>query len=238
MRRNLFLCLALYFAAIAVSAAETPDSTLIVKANRAYTYREWPNVTALYMVIADRSPEQALPYSRIVLSQYMRGDTATTASVLEKALASNVPLDSVLRPLCDDAFTIGHPEIYEQFLLRMQRSLPWLHRVADIRLLDYYTRRRMPAEMVEYGTRMLALHPGDTSALDTLAQAYVLQNNLNAAAECWRRILEINPKHYTALAALANYYSDSDPCLAAGYARQALAIRSNLALQEIAEKCR
>lgn len=237
MLRKLFIALAL-FTGFAAVAAETPDSTLSAKAARAFTYREWPNVTALYMLIADRSPEQALPYSRIVLSQYMRGDTATTAAVLEKALAANVPLDSVLRPLCDDAFTIGRPDIYERFLLRMQRSLPWLHRVADIRLLDYYTRRRMPAEMVEYGTRMLALHPGDISALDTLAQAHVLQNNLDAAAECWRRILEIDPTHYTSLAALANYYSASDPCVAAGYARQALAIRYNGALQQIAEKCR
>lgn len=238
MFRKIILSLALSFSPLAILAGEAPDSLLNVKAERAYNYREWPNVTALYMLIVDRSPEQALPYSRIVLSQYMRGDTATSASVLEKALAGNVPLDSVLRPLCDDAFTIGRPEIYEQFLLNMQRSLPWLHRVADIRLLDYYTRRRMPAEMVEYGSRMLALHPNDISALDTLAQAHVLQNNLDAAAECWRRILEIDPTYYTALAALANYYSTSDPCVAAGYARQALAIRYNTALQQIADKCR
>ncbi len=238
MFRNLLLSLALLFPTLALSAAEAPDSTLSVKAERAFIYREWPNVTALYMLLADRTPDQGLPYSRIVLSQYMRSDTATTTAILEKALANNVPLDSVLRPLCDDAFTIGRPEIYEQFLLRMQRSLPWLYRVADIRLLDYYTRRRMPAEMVEYGRRRLALHPDDISALNTLAQANVLQNNLDAAAECWRRILEIDPTHYTALAALANYYSTSDPCVAAGYARQALAIRANTALQKIAEKCR
>lgn len=214
-------------------AAETPDSALAAKADRAFVNGEWSGASALYMLLSDKNPSAPLPYARIIIAQEMRSDSTGSSATMERALAHSVPLDAVLEPARTEAFTLRRPEIYENFLLRLQRTLPYLSRPIDIRLLRYYTLRRDPARMADYSHKMLAGNPADTDALATLAEAALMTGDIAAATAYWEKILEISPDNYDVLAALATTLASSDRERAVRYARRALAIRPNNALERI-----
>ena len=214
-------------------ATQTADKALADKADRAFVNREWAGASALYMLLSDKEPSAGLPYGRLIVAQEMRADTAGSAASIERALSHSVPLDSVLEPLRAEAFTLSRPGLYEDFLLRIQKRLPYLHRVIDIRLLRYYTLRRDPVKMADYSRRMLAGNPADTDAIATIADAAVMEGDTDAAIAAWERILAIDPANYNALAALANTLVSTDPVRAADYAERALAIRPNNALSAL-----
>lgn len=231
MRVLLFFTLLL--CAAGAIAAQTADKALADKADRAFVNREWAGASALYMLLSDKEPSAGLPYARLIVAQEMRADTAGSAASIERALSHSVPLDSVLKPAREAAFSLSRPDLYENLLLRLQRSLPYLHRVIDIRLLRYYTLRRDPAKMADYSRRMLTGNPADTDAIATIADAAVMEGDTDAAIAAWERILAIDPVNYNALAALANTLASTDPVRAAAYAERALAIRPNNALSAL-----
>ena len=214
-------------------AAEAPDSALAAKAARAFDNSEWAGATALYMLLSDSAPDAPLPYARMLLAQEMRSDSVGSRATVERALAHSVPVDSLLEPVCAGAFALHSPEIYERLLLRLQSELPWLHRVLDIRLLRYYTMRRDPANMIAYSRRMLAGNPADTDALATLAEGALLTGDTATAVSSCEKILDIAPASYSALASLATTLAPTDPAKAAQYARRALAIHPNTALEAL-----
>jgi len=226
----------LIFIAFDVIGTELPDSALAAKADRAFINSEWSGASALYMLLSDKNPSAPLPYARLIIAQEMRSDSLGCTATMERALANAVPLDSILEPARSAAFTLKRPELYEKLLLRLQNSLPYLHRVLDIRLLRYYTLRRDPDLMAAYSRRMLAGNPRDIDALATLAEAAMMTGDMPAAIAGWEKILEISPDNYQALAALATVLADSDREKAAGYARRALTIRPNNLLEKIAAK--
>lgn len=217
-------------------AAFGADNSLGAKAARAFDNEEWAGAAALYMLLADKTPEAALPYARLMIAQEMRADTAGSIATMERALANAVPLDSVLTPAREAAFALMRPDMYEALLLRLQRSLPYLHRVLDIRLLRFYNMRRNTEGMTAYSRKMLAGNPADTEALATLADAAVMNGDMDAAKAYWTKILEYKPDHYLALASLTNTLADTDPAAAADYARRALAIRPNTTLRKLLDK--
>ncbi|MDE6565114.1 MAG: hypothetical protein K2L92_09845 [Muribaculaceae bacterium] len=227
------IAILLIFAAFGLHASETPDSALAAKADRAFVNGEWAGASALYMLLSDKDPSAPLPYGRLIIAQEMRSDTIGSTATMERALAHSVPVDAVLEPARKEAFTFRCPQIYESFLLRLQRTLPYLRRPIDIRLLRYYTLRRDPARMASYSHKMLAGNPADTDALATLADAAMMTGDIAAATTYWEKILEISPDDYNALAALATALAASDRERAARYARRALAIRPNNALERI-----
>lgn len=233
MKGKIIAAVLLTFAALGLRGAETPDSALAAKADRAFVNGEWSGASALYMLLSDKNPTAALPYARMIIAQEMRSDTAESTATMERALAHAVPVDSILEPARLAAFSIKRPELYEKLLLRLQGMLPYLHRVLDIRLLRYYTMRRDPAGMSAYSRRMLAGNPGDTYALQTMAEAAVMKGDMAEAIADWKKILEIEPENYNALAALATALAKTDPAKARDYARRALAIRPNNTLEKI-----
>lgn len=227
------LLFTLLLCAAGAAAAQTADKALADKADRAFVNSEWAGASALYMLLSDKIPDAALPYARIIVAQEMCADTAGSIATMERALANTVPVDSVLEPAREAAFSLSRPDLYENLLLRLQRSLPYLHRVIDIRLLRYYTLRRDPEKMADYSRRMLAGNPADTDAIATIADAAVMEGDTDAAIAAWERILAIDPANYNALAALANTLATADPVRAAAYAERALAIRPNNALSAL-----
>lgn len=233
MQRLVIILLAAMGIAAYAAAADTGDA-LATKAVRAYDAAEWPNAAALYMLVIDRQPDNAPAYGRLMAAQQMMGDTAGIVATAERALAHAMPLDTLLEYPRAAAFAHDTPGTYESTLLQLQRSLPWLSRALDIRLLQYYTARRDRAGIEAYARRMLTLNPGDTHALYLMASSALAAGDIASAQSYWTRILAIDPDDYDALAAMATTLADTDHAAAAAYARRALAIRPNPALEAIA----
>lgn len=81
--------------------------------------------------------------------------------------------------------------------------------------------------MVEYATRMLSGLPESTEYLSALAKGYLLTGDDSKAIDTWQKILGIDPRNYSALLELGNYYMlTGDTATARRYLQQAQAIHS------------
>ncbi len=197
--RKLCICIAL--AATAAAAAADLGLTC-VRAERAFRYGEWAQAAALTELALDERPDSARLYARAIVAEGMLADTVRSAALLERAMAHGVALDSVVDAVRADAFGIGEAHIYDSFLLRARRQMPWLARAIDARLLDYYAMRGDGERVVELATAMLTGLPESTRYLDLLARGYDMQG-LDAEADATRRrLLDVDPDNLDALRAL------------------------------------
>lgn len=200
-------------------------ATIHDRADRAFSAREWASAQALYMLEADRAPAQARPYGRIVVAALMAGDTSSTISQIERAMAHGVPLDSVLSVVETESMTLGQGDMYAGELHRIENSLPYLRRPVQARLLDYYIFRKDPENIIRYSQLLLHGLPDSPRYLNTLAYGYMLAGDNAAAVATWKKTLEADSGNIEALVSLGNAMLDTDSVSALVFLRRAYSLR-------------
>ena len=194
---------------------------LAQRASRAFDAGEWASAEALYMRVSDAAPSDAKPYGRVIFAALMRGDTTATARTVERALASRVPLDSVLSVLESEALAHADGSLYVAELHRIGREMPYLRRPVDARLLTYYTFRSDAPMMIRYAQALLRGLPDSPRYLNALASAYLIDGDIAAAVETWKRIVAVDSANTEALVGLGNALYDSAPDAALRYMERA-----------------
>lgn len=185
--------------------ADPGTESLAAKARTALDQKEWANAQALYLLLEHKNPQCAEAYAGHMVASEMRGLRDEAVSTLERAIGAGVPLDSVLNPFRSEVRELGEPQFYPELLKEGAGKMPYMSRVFDGRLLDYYAFRRNTAGTIEYANRLLAGLPTDTRFLLMLGQAYMDAGNMPAAVDAWERVLAADPKNFHALVAMGNY---------------------------------
>lgn len=195
-----------------MAAAENPQfEHRAIRADREFAYGEWTHAATLYgLLIADR-PDSLQLYSRAIVAYDLSGDTITSISLLEDAMAHGIGLASLLENVRADFFQAADSDAFGPYLQRMQRQFTWMQRAIDNQLLRHYTFRRDGPMMVHYAQVMLAPIPNSVEYLSLLAQGYLLCGDMPAAADTWEHILQVDADNVDALLYLAFYLQPTDP---------------------------
>lgn len=197
--RNTILIIAV-FVALAATAADYGLTER--RADRNFGFGEWAQAEALYELMLDERPGEAPVYARAIVASAMMGDTVRCATLLERAMAHSVPLDSVVEGVRSASFGAGEGGVYAAFLRRTRHQMPWMARALDARLLDYYDTRSDGPEIVRLAEEMLRGLPDSTRYLALLARGHILQGHGAEAEAAWSRILAIEPDNIDGLRAL------------------------------------
>lgn len=225
---SIFL-LSLLFVSAAV--AGTDINATEARADRFFHYREWISAGALYTMLLGERPADTKYCSRAIVSAGMLGDTLQQIRLTDLALDAHMPVDSLFKSVERTSFSVGQTSLYERYLLLTKLHSPWLTRVVDAYLMEYYAYRRDPAGMIAYSKIMLNGNPDDERFLYTLAQGYLLSGMTDEAVGVYHHIVQLNPRSVEAVLYLANYYNrtaESDAVAAAAalaYFGQAFEIR-------------
>lgn len=224
MLRHLLLLIAMSAYMVAPAA---DYSTNAEKARRFYADGDWAGASAMYSLLIDERPSDAMLYAHAIVADGMRGDSLAQLALMRGAIAHHVAFDAVFSAVESCSFAQGRADLYEQFLLALRRAEPWLQRAVDSRLLQYYAFRRYPAETERYAGIMLRGLPDNEEYLYILAGAYVTAGDMSKAEEVYRRIVALNPRAYVALLYLGNRAADTgDRAAAIDYLRRASAIKA------------
>lgn len=193
----------LWLAAAACGAVSASDYDLTaVRAARSFGFGEWAQAGALYELMLAERPGCASTYAHSIVAAELQPDTARSVALLERAMAHGVALDSVVDGVRSAAMACGRADVYDTFLRRTRRRLPYMARAIDARLLDYYEFRNDGAGMVALAESMLSGLPDSGRYLDALARGCMLQDDTAGAERAWRRLLDIEPSHLGALRSL------------------------------------
>lgn len=218
-------------------AGET--DALRTKAARYVAQGEWLNASAIYWLILDRAPDDTDIYADAVISNTLAGDTASAISLVHNAMDNLVNADTLFSRIRTRTFVLGHPGIYQDLLIRARDHFPWMTRMVDRSLLEYYDYRNDGPQMVVYADKMLQGFPENVTYLRVKARGTLLCGNGDEAADIWKHILEIAPDNYDTLVDLAAYLVTCGNCDAATpYIQRAIAIRSTPFLQSLLDKRR
>lgn len=212
------------------------NEALAARASRCYDHSEWASASAMYILLSEKEPADPMPYSRIMVSESMRGDSSAVVSTLERALSAGIPLDSVTGRMFREAVSLGRPEIYEKALTCAAGTLSWLRRPLDVKLLDYYTFRRNPSAMIVYARKILAGAPEHVSTLLLLGRAYAMEGSFENALEAWRKAEAVQPDNYDVLIEIGNYYALNDSPEAIPYLKKAYALRPTPYLADLIKR--
>lgn len=232
--RTLALLLTLLLMAPAASADDANSYNILAKKERMfYNAREWPGASAMLTLMIEQRPTSPGLYGRAIVAQSLMNDTTGAVSLLDLAMKNKVPFDSVFSNVKTESFALGRSDLYENFLIRVKSTHPWLLRTIDSYLLDYYCFRRDGAKMVEFSNIMLKGLPDNTDFLSILAEGYLLKGEIEKAMLTFRQVLYYNPSDYSATLYLANYYfdrwqkttSDSDRHQALAFLNQAYELK-------------
>ncbi|MDE7154631.1 MAG: hypothetical protein K2O00_09370 [Muribaculaceae bacterium] len=205
--RTLLLLLSLLLTVPATLADESNDYNMLAKKEQMfYNAREWRGAAAMLSLMIEQRPTLPRLYARAIISSAMTDDSAAAVALLDLAMKNKVPFDSVFTNVKTESFTLGRSDLYENFLIDVKDTHPWLLRTIDNYLLDYYCFRRDGAKMVEFSKIMLEGLPDNTDFLSILAEGYLLKGETEKAMLTFRQVLYFNPSDYNATLYLANYY--------------------------------
>lgn len=221
---------------VAAFGVSTPDSIMSRRADRAYEGGEWTSAQTLYMILADRQPDDARVAARVISAGLMRGDTAAAMPAIERALAAGTPVDSLIGGLKAEAFALGRIDLYEHTLHAMADELPYLRRPINARLLAYYRFRNDAESVIRYATMLQAGVADDARYLNPMAWAYATEGDVDRAVELWRRVLTIEPDNVEALLSAGNALSATKPDEALPLLRRALELRPTPYLRKLVEE--
>ena len=213
MRR--FIAILTCLAALTAFAAD-PD-VIATRAARAFAAGEWASAHAMYVLVSDAKPMEAMPYGRAVVASLMRNDTTATTTEIRRALANGVALDSVLAVIEKESLALGKGNMYVGELHRISAEMPYLRRPVDARLLRYYIFRYDAPQIIRYSQTLLKGLPDSPVYLNTLAKGYSLNGQKDMAEQTWRHILELDSDNLEALVCLGNALRESDPQSALTY---------------------
>ncbi len=215
---------------VPAAVARTDIKVAEARADRFFHYREWISAGALYAMLLGEKPADATYCSRAIVAAGMLGDTIQQLRLTDQALDAHMPVDSLFGSVERTSFSVGQTSLYERYLLLTKQHSPWLTRVVDAYLMEYYAYRKDPDGMIAYSKIMLKGNPDDERFLYTLAQGYLLSGMTDDALGVYRHIVQLNPRSIEAILYLANFYyrtAESDAMAAAealAYFRQAFQI--------------
>lgn len=226
-----------------IYAVDTPSyGTLSAKADRFYQHEEWASASALYKLMIEARPTEANLYGRAIVTEAMRDKPQEEIVLFRRALANQVPFDSVFASVERESFSLGQTNLYEIFMENVKASEPWLKRTVNGYLLRYYSYRHNPEGMIEYSKMLLQGAPDNERFLYSLAQGYLLKGDYEEAMETYNHIVSLIPDAYEALLYLGNYYASSSAVgsrlLAEKYLSRADSLRSTPYVSSILEKQR
>lgn len=205
--RNLIIVtlLMLGFAIVPVSA-ETEYESLSRKAARYFDNGEWANANAMYVLMMEKEPHEVSTYAHAAVVQVMMGDTVRALDLLPRSMSYEVPVDSFFTDLRDTSFSIGHGELYCNYLIGVKKTYPWFSRIADNYLMRYYAFRQNGPELIKYAKTMLAGMPNNRDFLRMLAHGCLLTGDTKGAIDAWLKTVELYPDDYDTVLDLANCY--------------------------------
>lgn len=205
MKRSLAL-LALLLTMLPVWS-ETTYSTLSAKAARFFALGEWASASAMYTLMLDQRTDDASVFGHAIVAAGMNDDTKRQIDLINQALNVHQPIDSVLLATQRASLSAEQTSLYERFLFSIKEHEPWLNRVADSYLLNYYLFRDNGPGIVAMSETMLAGLPDNERFLYTLAHGKLLCGDITSAIDTYKHIVELNPEAYDALLYLGNYYA-------------------------------
>ena len=222
-------------ATVFIQASANRNKSIERKASQFYDQQEWASASAMYDLIIEGSHPSPADFGHAIVSAEMQNDTTSSMALTEKAASRQIDLDSVFHYVRSLSFDQGMTSLYEGYLLQVKQHIPWMRRVADNYLMDYYTFRNNGPMMISYSELMLRGLPDDIRFLTTLARGYMIVNKPDKAVEVFSHILQLDPDNYEVILTLGNYYlelsrdnhDDSDSkTKAVQYLNRASAIRS------------
>lgn len=190
---------------ILTATAVSPYPTLEAKATRFFDHSEWASASAIYDLMLEERPAVAQTYGKAIVANGMQGLPQEQSRLMAQALDNHIPFDSVFSDVKEWSFHIGHPELFENFLINTRSAHPWMQRTINGYLLKYYTFRSNGPGMVEYARIMLDGAPANISFLTTLAEGYMLTGETDEGLATYRRIITADPDNYNALVTAGNW---------------------------------
>ncbi len=215
MRKLLIIAAIIAAAITGLSAQQTDYERLEGKAVRFFDNGEWASANAMYLLMLEQQPRRVSTYGNAVVADIMAGDTAQALAMVPRAMSYEVPLDTLLHHVRQTSFSIGRGDLYEHFLLDIKGAYPWLSRVADNYLMQYYAFRQNGPELIKYAETMLAGLPDNLGFLRMLAHGRMLDGDSTGAETAWLRAVALYPRDYDTVLDLANYFDASGDRVAA-----------------------
>ena len=208
--KRIALLLLVCFSLTAVSAPKSNYSLIKTKAERFYKYEDWRSALAMYELMLAEKAVDADTYARGIVLSGIVEEEAVQHSFLERAEKNLIPYDTLFAGVQKHSLNLSVPKVYTRFMLGIRKAKPWLERMVNIRLLDFFLFRNDADNIIAISGDLLAATPDNIRFLDALGKGYVLKGQFDKSAECYRKILKADPKNYNALISLGNYY-DSLP---------------------------
>lgn len=197
--KRIVLCAILIAASVAAFAADTLEG----RANRAYAAGDWPQVKALYAVLAARNPAEPSYTARMILAAELMNDTLTAPHALSEAMSHGASLDKVLGDIETDSYTLGNGTLYPRMLVRLDREMPYMRRAWALRLMKVYSFRGDHERVIEYASRLFnASMPDAPQYLNILAQAHLELGHYDEAERSYRAALQADADNFDALVGL------------------------------------
>lgn len=204
---KILLCFILSSGASAYMFGATDYSVLETKASRFYANKEWASSLAMYELMISQNPSVVNNYVRAIILSGLLKNPDMQMAFLERTQQEGLPLDSIFNSIRQDAFAIGHPNIYESFLKLVKTKQQWLARNINIQLLKYYKYRSDADNMIDVCNQLLKGTPDDIGYLTDMAEAYALKGDLQESMDWYNKILTIDKNNYNSLLTLGNYYN-------------------------------
>ena len=204
MKRILFILTIL----TALTAVAERKMSIEKKAVRFYDQQEWASASAMFDLLIEKDDATASDFAYAIVSAEMQSDSLSAMSITEKSISHEIAIDSTFHYVRQLSFAQGMTALYENYLLQVKRHIPWMRRVADNYLMDYYTFRNNGPMMIRYSELMLKGLPNDVRFLSTLARGYLIENQTDKAIDIYHQILSVDPSNYKVMLILGNYYYD------------------------------
>lgn len=225
---------ALFLAILLCACGARASETLQTRAQRAYDAADWPQVRALYTLLADRDATQPAYCARMILAAEMQGDTLAASAALQRAMSHGTPLDAVLQHIETDSYALGNGTLYPDMLMRLDRQMPYMRRAWALRLLKVYRFRNNPEGIIEYAGRLVrADMPNAADIYNLLGGAYVQSGRFDEAAAAYRNALAADPDNFDALVALGTLLRHTGDPEAVTFLRRAYTLRPTPALERL-----
>ena len=199
----IILCLATVCGVMAVSSVY---DKLEAKAERFVQFQEWNSANAMYLLMLESKPNEIKTFARAIVTYGLLGEGERQLSLYEETQKRGMALDSVYNEVRDFAFNIGMPQQYENFLLLVKKSQPWVSRHINTHLLNYYDFRNDAINMVSVGSELLSVTPENIRFLSIVARGYMLMDDFDNSVATYNKILSLDPDNYDSLLSLGNYY--------------------------------
>ena len=209
MRKIALLLLACL--SVSVIYAQKPDyNTVKTKADRYFKYEDWRSALAMYELLLAQDATDSETYARGIVVSGIIKENDLQKSFLERAEKNVIPYDTLFVKVKYNSLKLGEPYVYTDFMLRVRDSKPWLERMVNIRLLDFFLFRNDADNIIKIAEALLKDTQKNVQFLGALAEGYILKADFEKSAGCYKKILLIDKDNYDAVVNLGNYY-DSFP---------------------------